>query len=195
MKKEYPPLAELKTEYGRHKIIPAEHEEVILKALSHFPELKDTHITFTLTKKQQAPYSTTPSAGSILRTGKRREYIISLLDEADPPMRAVLFKNLPEEAQRAVIAHELAHVIDLMKKSTPGLVKTALSQANLFRRRDFERAADISVIEHGLGFELYVHAVYIRKVPGYVQMHKEIDTDYLKPQEILDTLPEGSTAV
>ncbi len=195
MKKEYPPLAELKKDHGGNKVIPAQYEEVILKALSHFPELKETHITFTLTQKLHVPYSTTPSFGSILRTGKRRAYIISLLDEADLPMRAVLFKNLPEEAQRAVIAHELAHVLDLMKQTAPGLLKTALSHSNLYRRRDFERAADISVIEHGLGFELYVNAVYIRKVPGYVQAHKEIDTDYLKPQEILDTLPEGSTAV
>jgi hypothetical protein len=195
MKKEYPPLSILRKEFSRHKQIPTQYEEVILKALSHYPELKDVHIRFELKTKHPVPYGTTPAVPSLLRGGKKRVYVVSLLDEADPPIRQVLFKNLPEEGQRAVIGHELGHVVQMMAKSTPALLKFALSYGSVYTRREIERDADLCAIKHGLGFELYVHAVYIRRVPGYVQQRKEIETDYLKPQEILDTLPEGAPAV
>jgi hypothetical protein len=194
MKKEYLSLHQLKQEFGKHKEIPSQYEEVILKALSHYPELKNVTIRFDLKNSHPVPYGTTPAAATVLRSGKKRQYIISLLEEAELPMRGVLFKNLPEEAQRAVIGHELGHVVQFMKKSVPGLIKTALSYSNVHTRREAERGADILAIEHGLGFELYVHAVFIRRVPGYVQSRKEIETDYLKPQEILDTLPKGTPA-
>jgi hypothetical protein len=194
MKKEYPPLPVLKKEFGKNKEIPPAYEEVILRALSHYPELKETHIKFQLKDKHPVPYGTTPTIGSVLKAGKNRSYVISLLEEADLPTRQVLFKNLPEEGQRAVIGHELGHVLQFVKSSPAGLLKKALQYVHMNSRRDVERGADIQAIEHGLGFELYVHAVYIRKVPGYVQQRKEIETDYLKPQEILDTLPEGSPA-
>jgi hypothetical protein len=192
MKKEYPPLEVLRKEHGVNKTIPPAYEEVILKVLSHYPELKDVHITFKLADKHPIPYSTMPALKTVFREGKKRKYIISILEEADLPVRQALFKNLPAEAQMAVIAHELGHVLQFIDHSPAKLVKTAFMNSNVYDRRDLKREADLHAIKHGLGFELYVHSMFIRKIPGYVQLRKEIDTDYLKPQEILDTLPEGT---
>lgn len=194
MKKQYAGLSELRREYGHHKKIPQRYEEVILKALSHYPELKNTHIQFQLKDEHPVPYGTSPAPLGFFFS-KNRQYVITLREEAGPPTRQALFKNLPEEAQRAVIGHELGHVLQYERKSGPALAAFTMSYAMASKRREIEREADLMAIEHGLGFELYVHAVYIRRIPGYVQQRKNLDVDYLKPQEILDILPEDSPAV
>lgn len=188
-KKEYPSIDRLRNEFGRNKKYPSEFEEVILKALSHYPELKEVNIEFRLKDSHAVPYGTSPAFSDVLRSPAKRRYVISLLDAADHPFKMALFRNLPEEAQRAVIGHELGHVVQFVQTNPAGLAGIALAYTNLKGRRKLERGADILAIEHGLGFELYVHAVFIRRIPGYVDKRKEIDTDYLKPQEILDTLP------
>ena len=55
--------------------------------------------------------------------------------------------------------------------------------------RKAEREADVLTIEHGLGFELYTFACYIRGIPGYVDERKQIDINHLHPNEILEALP------
>jgi hypothetical protein len=195
MQKLYPPLMQLRKEFGNNKKIPTQYEEVILQALSHYPELKNTHIKFELKNNHPTPYGTSPTPASIFKGIAERIYVVSLLEEADPPIRLALFKNLPLEAQRAVIGHELAHVVQYNRKNTLELMAIGLKYTNLFSRRKIERGADIRTIEHGLGDELYIHAVYIRKIPGYVEKRKTIETDYLKPDEILDALPKKSPVV
>jgi hypothetical protein len=194
VKTEYPPLSVLRADFGRNKTIPSEYEEVVLKALSHYPELKNTRIVFQKKNDHPVPYGTVPTRASYLKTSSGRKYVITLQEEAEPPVKLALFKNLPEEAQRAVIGHELAHVLQFHKHSIPKMLGSSLSYSAKKARREVERAADLTTIEHGLGFELFVHAVYIRKIPGYTLERKNIETDYLKPQEILDTLPEGTPA-
>lgn len=192
-KKSYPPLSELRARYGKNKLIPQAYEEVILKTLSHFPELIDTRIRFVLHNRGEVPLETVASFGSMLVQGHRRSFTIMILEEAELPVRQVLLKNLPEEAKPGAIGHELGHVLRMINSGNGALMEHKFTRRALAKRKH-ERAADIATIEHGLGFELYVYADYIRKVPGYIQHNKEIDTYYLKPQEILDTLPEGSVA-
>jgi hypothetical protein len=45
------------------------------------------------------------------------------------------------------------------------------------------------VIERGLGFELYLHATYLRKIPGFMEIRKDIEVNSLNPHEILEALP------
>lgn len=195
MKKEYPSLEELRSRFGNNKIIPQRYEEIILQALSHYPELITTRIQFKLKNKHPVPYGTSPAPGSVFLSADRRSYVVSILESADLPVKLALFKNLPPDAQRAVIGHELGHVLQYQASGTLQLLKVAAGYANLFSRRKLEREADIAAIEHGLGHDLYVHAVYIRKIPGYIEKRKNIDTDYLKPHEILGALPAIFPAV
>jgi hypothetical protein len=194
-KTEYPAIAELRKKFGHKKEIPEQFEEVVLQALSHFPELKEVAISFRSSSGHPLPYGTDPVFSGIFRSGHKRKYVVTLLDEADLPERPALFKNLPHEAQRGVIGHELGHVIQQMRKSGLSILKKRLKHGGIASRREMEREADLIAIQHGLGFDLYVHATFIRKIPGYVQHRKEIETDFLKPQQILDTLTEGHGAV
>lgn len=185
MKKEYPPLTELKKGFAVNKVIPKVYEESILRALSHYPELKNTNIHFKLKDKHPVPYNTVSSS---LKALSKRKYIISILEKAEPPTEMALFKNLPEEARLGVIGHELGHIIEFSKKSLPSLLFNAIKFSSPEETRKAERTADVHAIEHGLGFELYTHARYIRAIPGYTELRKDIDINYLHPNEILESL-------
>jgi hypothetical protein len=189
MKKEFPPSHELKKAFSANKIIPAKYEAVILKALSCYPELKKIPIEFRLREAHPVPYGTTPVLTNVLMPHSKRKYIVSLLENASPPTEQALFKNLPEEAQLGVLGHELGHVLQFTELGVPSMIKRALGTNSSSEVRRLEREADISAIEHGLGFELYTHARYIRAIPGYVEHRKDLDINYLHPHEILESLP------
>jgi hypothetical protein len=187
MKREYPPLAQLTAEYGAHKEIPGDLREVILKALFHFPELRETRIEFRLTEQGEFPHETQPSVARLLVPGAKRGYTVSLLTRATSPTDQALILNLPYEAQVAAIAHELAHILQYESKGAGGAIRLSLQGGDA--ERTSERQADISVIEHGLGFELYTYAAFIRKIKGYLEARPDIDVNRLHPNEILEALP------
>ena len=183
-----PTIERLRITAGFNKIIPREYEEPILFALSHYPELKYTKIHFKKTSNSSTPYGTMPSPNSFLRPASRRKYIVTLLEDAEYPVKDVLFKNLPFEAQVAVIAHELVHVIQFSKCSIPELFKISMLYLFPWFRKRIERGADIGAIDHGFGNNLYKHAMYIRSIPGYMEKRPEINKYYLRPEEILQRL-------
>ncbi len=185
MKKEYPPLSQLKAEYGRNKQIPENYQEVVLRSLFHFPQLRETTIDFIVTDNHEKRHSTEPSFGSVLK-GKKRSYTVRILEKKEGPEESALIKNLPYEAQMAAIAHELAHIVQFEKGSSRHL-KITLNK--LDKRRERERQADILVIEHGLGFELYTYATYVRNIKGLIDENRDLDVNHLHPNEILEALP------
>jgi hypothetical protein len=189
MKRQYPPLSQLRKEFSKNKIIPPEYEEPILQALTHYPELKNTNIEFKKSDDHPVPYGTTPAVSNIITGSQKRKYIVTLLEKAQPPTDSALFRNLPVEAKRGVIGHELGHIMQFSKQKLPTLLKTILKYSSPEETRKTERGADICAIEHGLGFELYTHARYIRSIPGYIEERKEININYLHPEEILDSMP------
>lgn len=186
----YKSVSELTKKFGKNKHIPFQYEAIILDALSHYPELKDTHIRFKLVNKHSVPYSTKPSFGSIFKSPPKRFYIITLLERANGPEFHALFKNLSYQTQVAVIAHELVHVVQFNNCSRLSLLKFFLKYPLPSFKRKIERDADLGTIEHGLGKGLYEHALYLRNIPGYLEKRPEIDKYYLKPDEILGLLTE-----
>jgi hypothetical protein len=171
-----------------NKVIPVRYEAPILKALSAYPDLERVHIHFKLTSKHPVPYGTTPAISSLFRPARKRVYYITLLEEAAPPEHEALFKNLTFDAQVAVIAHELVHVLQFNACSVAGLWKTMLMYPFSSFKKKLEREADAGAIDHGFGPELYAHAMYLRSIPGYIEKRPEIDKYYLKPSDILEYL-------
>jgi hypothetical protein len=170
-------------EFGRKKEIPLKYETEILVVLSRYPELKDVCISFELTDQASVPYGTKPLLRHCIGSKKNRKYIISLLEKADVPEKAALFKNLTSRMRMGVIAHELMHVIQY-HFGRLSLIKTCALFIMEASRRKLERAADTGAIEHGFGEELLEHALYIRSIPGYTDKRPAICKDYLQPSEI-----------
>lgn len=178
----YADLAHLEMQFGAQKKIPSEFRSPVLQALSHFPELEKTPIKFR-SAKGLYPLRLHPVFFSA-----RQNYKVDIVMEADPPLRDALLLNLPEEAQRAAVAQQLALILCLEQKGA--FQRLGRSFFSFAPDRELTRKADLLVISHGLGFELYVHAVYIRKIAGYCHLHEELDKFHLHPQEIMDALQE-----
>jgi hypothetical protein len=184
MVKNIPHIQELREKYGNNKRIPAVYEQIILEALSHYPELIKTRISFVLKKNHPVPYGTSLQFSDFLKDGPRT-YVVAILEKAKGPTRQALFKNLSHEAQLGVLGHELGHILYYEKLSKKDLFKIFFLYVSIPRKREMERSADISAIEHGLGQELYDYALYVRSIKGFLNIHKELDLYCLKPNEIL----------
>jgi hypothetical protein len=187
MKREYPAPERLEADYGRNKQIPESYREVILKTLSFFPELRDTHILFRLVHDQEDAHGPEPSVMRLLIPTVKRNYTVNILDSATPPHEQALLRNLPHEAQMAAIAHELSIIVQFEKAGSLKAIR--LLSRDKDKERELRRNADISVIERGLGFELYLHATYLRRIPGFLEIRKDIEVNSLNPNEILEALP------
>jgi hypothetical protein len=173
-----------------HKVIPLKYKDVILDALSYYPELSSTHIIFRLTDSGRLPYRTVPSRSSFFKPKEKRVYIVTILEEAKGVKEKVLFKNLPPDAQLGVLGHELGHIVQFNNCDKKQLLRSWLSYTNFFVKREIERNADVLAIEHGLGKQLHVYSVFIRQIKGYLEKRKEIETNYLKPHEILQGISQ-----
>jgi len=180
----------LRSEFGRFKEIPEKYEEIILTVLSHYPELKDTCIRFVLKDDHPVPYGTMPSMKTIFSEPAEREYIVTLREKAEYPTFYALFKNLTDDAKKAVIAHEISHVVQYNSCSKAELMKFMLFYLVPEFKEKVEKAADMEAIIHGFGHELLEHAIYLRTIPGYVEQRPEINRNYLMPQEIVEYLPD-----
>ena len=187
MKREFPSLSQLEAEFGRNKLIPDNFREVILKTLSCFPELRETRIIFRMVHSENDAQGPEPSLIRLLIPTSKRNYTVNILDAASPPLDQALLKNLPFEAQMAAIAHELSIITQFEKAGSLKAIR--LLSRGKTEERELRRKADISVIEHGLGFELYLHASYLRRIPGLLELRKDIDVNSLNPSEILEALP------
>jgi hypothetical protein len=172
---------------AKNKFIPQVYREEILAALACYPELEDVEIHFRLKNHHPVPYGTTPSYARLLLRNER-SYTVTLREKASPPEDAALFRNLPPRARVGVIAHELAHVLQFQKRTRWQLLRMTLRYLRKSFRQSIERGADLTAIDHGLGHELYEHAVYIRSIPGYEARRPAINEQYLKPAEITDLL-------
>jgi len=181
----YPTIPELRHEFGAGKIIPPQYERPVLMALAHYPELKNVHIHIVLTKKQNVAYRTLPQFTDIFRVRHNRHYQLKILEQAPPPMEKALLKNCPLQAQVGLLGHELAHVLQFHRRGRLKLFLFLLLYLVKKGRKKIERGADLLTIYHGLGRELYLHAIYIRSIPGYIKKYPSLDDDYLKPEEIL----------
>jgi hypothetical protein len=181
-------IDELRERAGKNKIIPAKYASPILSVLARYPELKNTRIIFKLADQHPVPYGTAPTAGSLFKGPAHRIYEVTLREQAEEPELSALFRNLPQRAQVAVIAHELGHVVQFQECGRARLAKNMVLYAWKGYRRKLERNADAIAIAHGFGEELYEHAVYIRSIPGYTRRRPEINKLYLRPGEIRDRL-------
>ena len=180
----YGDISELRREYGKNKLIPAKYEEEILIALYHYPELKEEHIHFQLAFHAPVPYGTRPSFASWFKPKGKRTYTVTILERAEEPESEALMKNLDRKMRIGVIGHELGHVLQYKSHNPFSLLKMlSLYLVDSYKRK-MERDADKAAIQHGLGEELLRHAEYIRLIPEYMEKRPELNTDYLKPDEI-----------
>jgi len=191
MAKEYNnSLDSLKALYGEHKDLPPGLELQTLLALSHYPELKGVRIRF-LVKNSFIPLSSRPYVVSLFQKRVKREYQVVISDKSLEAMDPVLAKNLPFNAQVAIIGHELAHTSHYQQMNIYQVQFSGIAYFCPLFRAWFEKGTDRRTIEHGLGTELLEYAVYVRNIyESKEQQVNFMDRYYLNPAEIKAIIEE-----
>jgi hypothetical protein len=91
-------------------------------------------------------------------------------------------QTAPEEARRAIVAHELAHIAYYAKSNRLHLLSLLRFPGKGFKER-FERRADLEALRRGYAQGLKVYRVWLyQHVPSRALAEKK--RDYLSPDEI-----------
>jgi hypothetical protein len=174
----------LKRIYGKNKTFISEYELPSLIALSHYPELKETHIVFKLSDEESTG-KTTIAFTSLFQD--QRKYIIYI--NRNKIKTGFLLNEAPLNAQVAVIGHELAHILDFSHKDLFGLIGWAIRYSGKKQRKAIDRNTDLVTIQHGLGKQLYEWSVFALNNPNLSDAYKKArKAYYLQPDEILALL-------
>jgi len=152
--------------FGENKTMPAEYEKQILTALSYFPELRKTRITFILQKGNSGVIETRPEWLSVFKNSKSRAYIVFIGDSSSRYTPQFMFRNSPVNGQVGIIGHELTHILYFSKKNTFGLLNTGIAHISRSYMDNFENKTDSVCIERGLGYQLIDWNIYLRKAFG-----------------------------
>lgn len=175
--------------FRHNKQIPQVIKPQVLKALSFYPELKNTVIRFNFRKNiRSSVMQAQPVFSTLLRSRKNRRYRINIsahfkLSSYDMPIT-----EIPEAVMVGWIVHELGHIMDYEHRSNAAIV--LFGYRYLFSPeyvKEAERIADTYAVEHGSG-------KYILSTKRFILDHAEIPQPYknkiirlyLSPDVIVD---------
>jgi len=171
----------LRSQFNYNKFFYEKYELQTLVALSFYPELKNTKISFRR-RKLKTTMVARPKGMNVFRGKGKRHYIIYINDF---PTAKISPDSVSFNAQIGVIGHELAHLVEYENISSLKMLHVGLSYFNKKFRAKFERATDLRTINHGLiwqcyDFALYVHNNSIAPIE-YINYKKNF---YMSPKEI-----------
>lgn len=171
----------LRSQFNYNKFFYEKYELQTLVALSFYPELKNTKISFRR-RKLKTTMVARPKGMNVFRGKGKRHYIIYINDF---PTAKISPDSVSFNAQIGVIGHELAHLVDYENISSLKILYIGLSYFNKKFRAKFERATDLRTINHGLLWQCYDFASYFHNSSiaptEYINYKKKF---YMSPKEI-----------
>ncbi len=173
-------------EFGQHKNLAEGYELQCLLALSHYPELKEVPIDFVI-QETFIPLASRPSPITVLFPWLKRKYLVVISSKSADFFEGILMHNLPFNEQVGVLGHELAHSLFYLDKNSFQLASIAYQYEKNGDFHDrFEQDTDKRAVAHGLGYQLYDYAFFVRKSFGNTQAEiaNEEGGTYLSPKEL-----------
>ncbi len=171
----------LRSQFSKNKLLYEKYELQTLIALSFYPELQKTKISFRR-RELKTTMAARPKGIEIFRSKGKRHYIIYINDF---PSVKVSPDSVSFNAQVGIIGHELAHIAEYAQISSLKIVYVGLSYFNKKFKAKFERATDLRTINHGLLWQCYDFALYVHKSKNtpaeYITYKKQF---YMSPEEI-----------
>jgi Zn-dependent protease with chaperone function len=144
-----------------------------IKAAS-YPELRGADFQVKLFESQ-SDYFRARFAVPHFLTGRRMRYIVFV-------NAAVFTRRAPEEGVRAILAHELAHVLYFKGRNRLQLLGLVRLASKGFTAR-FERWADLQAIARGYGEGLKAYRKWLyQNIPA--KNVREKKRDYFSPEEV-----------
>lgn len=174
--------------YAHNKTIPTELRNVILRALSFYPALKEVKVEFRFDEDiRKSVMQAQPRYTSMWRSRKKRSYLVKIsrffcLKGNNTPIHL-----LPEDVLIGWIGHELGHIMDYLRRSNWSLL---LFGIGYYTSKSFiisaERVADTFAIDHGLGDYILATKDFILHQAGMSEKYiRRIRRLYLPPEEIM----------
>ena len=176
-------------EFRDNKKIPAIIEKNVLKALSFYPELKNTAIRFVFKKRLKGSVmQAQPLFTSLLRRRTNRSYQINISALFRLPHSVTPIHQLPDEIMIGWIGHELGHIMDYESRSNRGLVAFGYNYLRSGKYvKQVEVIADTYAVNHGLGSYIIATKRFILDHAELPQAYKDkISRLYLSPDDIVE---------
>ncbi|CAG5069044.1 hypothetical protein DYBT9623_01778 [Dyadobacter sp. CECT 9623] len=174
-------------DFRQNKTIPRVIEAEVLKALSFYPELKETEIHFLFKKKiKGSVMQAQPRIGTMF--GGKRAYQINISALFQLTNSAIPIHQIPPDIMVGWIGHELGHVMDYENRDTFGMIRFGIGY--LFSTRfvkKAERVADTFAVSHGLGKYILSTKHFILDHTFLPEKYKQkIARLYLSPDDIVE---------
>ena len=172
-----------------NKEIPKSIEKQVEKALSFYPELKETPISFKFKKSiKKSTMQAQPRYESFLRTKKNRSYVILISEKFHIEDEEFHITDVEDNVLIGWIGHELGHVMDYRDRSTLGMLIFGIKY--LFSKRhikEVERAADTFAVKHGMYEYILATKNFILNNTSISPTYKaRIKRLYMSPEEIME---------
>jgi hypothetical protein len=177
-------LDSLRENFGRNKKdVPKEFETSVLVALSFYPELVNSKITFKYLKISTS-MNARPTLGSLLFRRKAQfRYVVRINNSKKDSTLHV--KDVPFNAQIGLFGHEFFHFVDYRNKQSFHITKRLLAYTNDLKKEKFEKEIDLGTISRGLGWQLYDWSNYVLHESNATKEYKDFKRlIYMEPEEI-----------
>lgn len=183
-------ILSLQESFGANKVIIPKFKLQSLVALSFFPKLKNTHISFVY-KSINTTMQCKPKVNTILRDKENREYVITINNNSN--FKGVLLDEVPFNAQIGVIGHELSHVIDYENQNAKGIINRGFDYLSEEKKKEFEYYIDSLTITIGLGWQIYDWADFVLNKSKASEEYKCFKRRiYLTPEMIFNQINKNS---
>lgn len=176
-----------------NKIIPTQIEQQVHMALSHFPELIHTHITFKIKESTGGSFM---KAQPILNTlfKDQRAYKILINEKLGIKNKEIPVEQLPNEVLIGWIGHELGHVLDYETRNGLQLIWFGIKYI-LWRpfTKQAERVADYYALNHQMKRYILATKNYILDEANFSKKYRaKIRKIYVAPEEIVNFVEKQS---
>lgn len=178
------PLADLSSQHH----IPAPVEKETAVALSHYPQLSDTHIRFRFKNNiKKSTMQARPTFWSFFRSRNKRRYVVMISRRFKITNKECNTADLPTDVLIGWFGHELGHIMDYHDRSNANLL--AFGWKYLFSPRyvqEAERIADSNAVAHGMEEYILATKNFILNNADISRKYRQrIKKFYLSPEEIM----------
>ncbi len=176
-------------QFGHNKQIPALIEKNVLKALSYYPELKDTRISFEFRMNlKTSVMQAQPVFGTLLKKRSRRSYRIKISSHFNLTHSFLPIEQVPDEVMVGWIGHELGHILDYESRTNRGIMGFGyryLTSPEYVKQAEI--IADTYAVNHGLGSWIIATKRFILDNADLPESYKKkIARLYLSPDAIME---------
>lgn len=172
----------------KNKTIPKNIFTKVTKALSYFPSLENTPITFKFKKNiKKSTMQAQPEFLTVLFGKKHRRYVIFISEKFKISGTELKTRDIPYDVFVGWIGHELGHIMDYEEMSNLELIwfgfKYILLEKHIINA---EKKADHFAVKQGM-------EDYIMRTKNFILNHADITQTYknrmkryyLSPEEIM----------